>query len=116
MADLETIPNEVNIDHYGGDTLVLHIKIDPAVVSGRDWNGQVRSVRAHPKIEAEFKFIDTATGVDAVLESADVQRLSSRGPFSGVWDIQLSFAGDDPVTTIAQGSLKIMPDVTRTGA
>lgn len=113
MPNLETIPTEVNVEHYAGDTLTLHIKIDPLVVGGRTWSGQVRSRRTNRKIEAPFEFIPTATGVDAVLESEACQRLAARGEFIGFWDIQLSDNGDDPVTTICQGEMKILPDVTR---
>ena len=113
MADFDTRPTEVNIDHYGGDTLTIRVNVDAAVVAGRDWNAQVRNARTSQAIAATFSIVEDATGADVVLASADCRRLSERGKYSGFWDVQLSVAGGDPVTTLAQGELNIHPDVTR---
>lgn len=113
-SSVDTRPTEVDIDHYGGDTLTLHFTVDSAVVAGREWTGQVRSQRTSQKVEATFSFITTAGGADAVLSAADCKRLSSRGKFTGFWDVQLAVAGGlDPVTTLAHGEMRIHPDVTR---
>lgn len=113
MADFDTRPTEVNIDHYGGDTLTIRVNIDAAVVAGRVWNAQVRTARTSQAIAATFSIIEDGTGADVTLSSDDCKALSSRGRFTGVWDVQLSAAGADPVTTLAQGDLVIHPDVTR---
>ena len=116
MADssIDTRPTEVDIDHYGGNTLSLRFTIDSAVVAGRTYTGQVRSQRTAQKVEATFSFVTDATGANAVLASVDTQRLSQRGKFVGYWDVQLAEAdGGDPVVTLAHGELRIHPDVTR---
>lgn len=114
MADLSTMPQEVNVQHYGGDTLIIHIKIDTTLIAGRVFTAQVRSKAVVSKIDASFSVTVTATGADITLASVDCQRLSARGLYEGVWDVQLAPAGGgDPVTTLAYGGLLLNPDVTR---
>ena len=113
MADFDTRPTQVNIDHYGGDTLTIRVTVDAGVVAGRDWNAQVRATRTSQRIDATFTIIPDATGADVMLSADDCKRLSDRGKYAGFWDVQLSAAGADPVTTLAQGELAIYPDVTR---
>lgn len=114
MPDLDSRPQVINIDHYAGDTLTLHVTIDPTVVAGRDWKAQVRDRQESQRVDAEFLVIPSATGADVVLRSADCQQLARRGKYTGFWDVQLSFGGADPVTTLAYGKMTIFPDVTRT--
>lgn len=113
MPDLDSRPQVINIDHYAGDTLTLHVKIDPAVVAGRQWKAQVRSRPESQRLDAEFLIYENPTGADVVLESPDCQKLARRGEYTGYWDVQLSWNGDDPVTTLAYGKITIHPDVTR---
>jgi hypothetical protein len=104
----------VDIDHYAGDTLTLHVKVPAGVVAGRTWSAQVRSKRTSTKIEATFEIIPTSYGADIMLHTEDCQRLASRGKFVGFWDVQVAEAdGSDPVTTFACGELRLHPDVTR---
>lgn len=115
MPNIDSRPQVIDIDHYAGDTLTLHVKVPALVVAGRTWKAQVRSRSDSQKIEAEFDITETAEGADVVLLNADCQRLAKRGKFVGVWDVQLAEAdGSDPVTTLAYGELRIHPDVTRT--
>lgn len=116
MADFDTRPTEVNIEHYGGDTLPIYVRVDSAVVNGRDWNAQVRSARTSQKIDATMTVTPDATGAWVQLSAEDCKRLAARGVYTGYWDVQLSVAGADPVTTLATGELKIYPDVTRLDA
>lgn len=115
MADLSTLPQEANIDAYGGDTLTIHIKISVAEIAGRVFTAQVRSNNTAHKIDASFQVITTSEGADIRLLAADTKRLSSRGLYEGRWDVQLAMAGadPDPVTTLAYGDLRLHPDVTR---
>ena len=113
MSNLSTMPQEVNIEHYSQDTLVIHVKIDDEVIGGRVFNAHVRSQRTSRKIDAEFDVILTATGADLVLTGDQQTKLTGRGVYEGFWDVQLSDAGEDPITTLAQGSLTLNPDVTR---
>ena len=114
MADLSTIPQEVNIVHYGGDTLTLHINIAPELIGGREFRAEVRSKATLQRVDATFVVVLTAAGADIQLLSADCQRLSARGTYEGVWDVQLAMPdGGDPVTTLGYGELSIVPDVTK---
>lgn len=117
MPDLDSRPQVINIDHYAGDTLTLHVKIDPVVVAGRDWKAQVRARQDSQRVDAEFVILPSTLDpnvVNVVLRSADCQQLARRGKYTGFWDVQLSDGGADPVTTLAYGKLTIFPDVTRT--
>ena len=113
MSNLSTMPAEVNIEHYAQDTLVIHIKIDDEVIAGRVFNAHVRSQRTSRKVDAEFDVFLTATGADLVLTAEASAPLTKRGVYDGFWDVQLSDAGEDPITTLGQGSLTLNPDVTR---
>jgi hypothetical protein len=115
MPNIDTRPQVINIDHYAGDTLTLHIQVDSAIVAGRTWRAQVRSRPDSQKLEAEFDIVEETWGADVILLHADCQRLARRGKFTGFWDVQLAESdGSDPVTTLAYGELRIHPDVTRT--
>jgi hypothetical protein len=117
MTDLDTRPQVVNIDHYAGDTLTLHINIAPELIGGRTFKAQARSKRDSPRLDAEFEVRVEAWGADVILLHADCQRLAKRGKYDGFWDVQLAEAdGSDPVVTIAHGELRIHSDVTRTQA
>jgi hypothetical protein len=114
MSSIDTRPQLVDIDHYAGDTLTLHVKIDAALVAGREWAAQVRVRRTNLQPDASFSVETTVDGADITLSTADCQRLARRGRFTGFWDVQLYVPGrEDPVTTLAQGSLRIHTDVTR---
>lgn len=114
MADLSTMPQIVNVEHYGGDTLTIHLKVATEIIAGRVFSAQVRSKAVTAKVDAAFGVILTAAGADIVLSSADSRRLSSRGDYEGVWDVQLAMPdGSDPVTTVGYGEMLIHPDVTR---
>lgn len=114
MAILNTHPQVIDIEHYGGDTLTLHLTVPTEVIAGRVFSAQVRSKQGSPRLDATFQVILTPTGADIVLLADDCRRLANRGEYSGRWDVQLTEAdGTDPITTIAFGSLVIIPDVTR---
>lgn len=114
MPDLSTMPQQVNIEHYGGDTLPIHVKAPPEIIAGREFTAQVRGKAVASKVDATFSVILTAVGADIILSSEDCRRLSARGIYEGVWDVQLAMPGGlDPVTTLGFGDLIINPDVTR---
>jgi hypothetical protein len=115
MTDISTIPQEVNIDAYGGDTLTIKVKADPATIAGRVFSGQVRTKKASTKIDVTLVVTITGYGADLMLRSADSHRLTKRGPYEGFWDVQLAMPGGlDPVTTLGYGTLNLANDVTRT--
>jgi len=114
MPTLDSRPQVVNINHYAGDTLTLHVKAEAEFIAGRVWKAQVRSRRDSQRLDAEFLIYETAEGADVVLASADCQRLAKRGSYRGFWDVQLSETdGSDPVQTVAHGEMNILTDVTR---
>ncbi len=114
MPNIDARPQVIDIDHYAGDTLTLHIKVPAEGVGGRTWRAQVRARRESQKLDAEFKVYPEAWGAVIMLLNADSQRLAKRGRYVGFWDVQLSEAdGSDPVVTLACGELRIHPDVTR---
>lgn len=114
MSSISTLPQVVDIDHYAGDTLTVHITASAEVIAGRVFKAQVRASKAAGRVDAEFSVIVTAEGADIVLSSADSLELTRRGDYSGFWDVQLAMPdGSDPVTTVAYGELRLHLDVTR---
>jgi len=114
MTILNTLPQVVDIDHYAGDTLTIHIKATPEVIGGRVFTAQVRANKSSNKVDATFQVILNAEGADIVLLSADSRELTRRGDYEGFWDVQLAMAdGADPVTTLGCGILRLHSDVTR---
>jgi hypothetical protein len=132
MADINTIPKVVNITHYGGDTLTLQVLAPAELVAGLDWNAQVRPSRESDVIDGTFDITPPAVPngpayvvlqsevTSALVGAAAVVRVRAQDgslrmikQYAGVWDLQVSAAGDDPVTTLVQGSLTIQVDVTR---
>jgi len=115
MADLSTLPQVINIDAYGGDTLIIHITADSTTIAGRVFSAQVRAQTDATVVDATFSVVTTANGADIQLSAADAGRLSKDGLYEGFWDVQLApAAGGDPTTTLGYGDLRLHPDVTRT--
>ena len=115
MTLLSTLPQVVDVDHYAGDTLTMHVKISDELIGGRVFSAQVRKTKSSTKIDASFSvLLIPGTGADIVLASADGLELTKRGEYEGFWDVQLAPAGGgDPVTTLAHGELRLHLDVTR---
>lgn len=115
MSDISTLPQVVNIDHYSGDTLPINVNISDELIAGRTFFGQVRSSRGAAKIDATFTVILVpGTGAILQLSSAQCRALTTRGDYTGYWDVQLAEAdGSDPVQTLAMGELRMHQDVTR---
>jgi len=115
VSNLSTLPQNVNIDHYTGDTLVIHITIADEVIAGREFRAQVRSTREARTPDATFVVVlNPGVGADIMLTSADCLALTKRGDYEGFWDVQLAMPDwGDPVTTLAQGELRLHTDVTR---
>jgi hypothetical protein len=114
MAELSTLPQVIDIDAYGGDTLIIHIKADVTTIGSRVFSAQVRADPTATVIDASFTVATNAEGADIQLSAADAGRLSKNGMYEGFWDVQLApAAGGDPVTTLGYGALRLHPDVTR---
>lgn len=114
MSELSTLPQVIDIDHYAGDTLTVHIKISDEIIAGREFTAQVRASKAAQRVDATFEVILTEEGADIVLMSDDSRALTRRGNYTGYWDVQLAMPDhSDPVTTLAYGELRLHLDVTR---
>lgn len=114
MPKFDTRPTQVDIDHYAGDTLSIRVNVSSTVVANRSWRAQVRTNRTDPTAAAEFVCLPDSTGATVMLESVSCKALAALGVYKGFWDVQVAGVnGADPVTTFAQGTLTIHPDVTR---
>jgi hypothetical protein len=115
MTELNTLPQVVDVDHYGGDTLTIHVKASDEIIAGREFTAQVRKTKNATRPDATFLvYLRAGFGCDIVLASADCQELTRRGDYEGFWDVQLSMPGGlDPVTTLAHGEMRLHSDVTR---
>jgi hypothetical protein len=138
MADLSTIPEIVNITHLAGDTLTIRFQAPQSLITGKDWLGQIRANRQSDTVDATFVITpppDDTTPGTIVLPAAETARLAgtmgtlmtlrrttreaptptltSMMIYEGVYDVQISVDGSDPVTTLMMGTLKIELDVSR---
>ena len=133
MVTLSTIPDVVDVAHYGGDTLNIIVNAPSTVTDGMDWAAQVRPTRDGDIVDAEFTITPPPTGGGTAylqLSSVDVSRLIGTAPiirkrlptgliveakrYSGEWDCEVHHpTNPDPVRTLVQGKLTIEIDVTR---
>lgn len=134
MASLSTVPDVVDIDHYGGDTLTVRIDLpDEFTSAAMEWRAQIKGTREQTTPDAEFAITEPSgpgTPAFLVLSSEESGRLVGTGSivrvrakdgslrvirrYVGQWDVQVSGAGGaDPVRTLVQGAMKIEIDVTR---
>ena len=124
---LSTVPMVANIEHYGGDTLYVRVEVPAEFTTGKQWDAQVRRTRDAVDIDAVFDFqpgdtpdvmfmILPADVVSGLIEDYGVEaRVNGTMTirYLGEYDCQISEAGQDPVTTLVQGTLTLFPDVTR---
>ena len=131
MTTIDTTPQWVDIKHLVGDTLTIEVTAPASITDGKVWEAQIRSTRDAAVVDASFTITPPAvSGGPAYLElsAATTRALASLGTFlremkgtravsiqryTGEFDVQLSVAGSDPVTTLVQGSLTLDLDVTR---
>lgn len=113
MAKFDTRPQQIDIDHYGGDTLTIRVNATADIVDGREWQAQVRDKRRGGRVVANFTIAEDVDGATLTLTSEDCALLSDRGVFKGFWDVQVADPlNPDPTQTFATGYLNIHPDVT----
>lgn len=153
MADIDLVPEVVNVTGYAGDSIILDVVLDdPSVVAGATWKAHVKAARADVSPLETFTCTPTAEGVQIELTPAQTAGLggvpvgmaqplsgvrqesepqvsrstvgavstaspqplaavSSTELFTGEYDVQADVSGQ--VTTVVQGGLSIMLDVTR---
>jgi len=116
VATLTTVPDTVDIVHYGGDTLSIGVTAPAGFVAGRVWSAQVRDTRDAASAVADFTIVPGATEdqVTLLLPADTCRTLAAALESSYVWDVQVAPAGGgDPTQTLAQGAFKVTLDVTR---
>lgn len=132
MTDIDLRPKVMNLLAYAGDTVAFTVTIPWANAAGKDWKAQVRRTRDQAEPDAEFIITPPAGDGDpayVLLAAIDTKRLAGQAPavramsaagslaemrvYSGVYDVQISDGGSDPVNTLVQGSLTIELDVSR---
>ena len=132
MTDIDLRPKVMNLLVYAGDTVVFAVIIPWATAAGKTWKGQVRLTRDAAEPDAEFVITPPAAeggSAYVMMPAADTKRLAGQSPvvramssagslaemrvYAGVYDVQISDAGSDPVNTLVQGSFTVELDVSR---
>lgn len=131
MAVIDTRPDQVDIIHYAGDTLTIRVEAPASLTDGMTWLAQVKASRDSATVDAVFEITPPQTpggpaelvlpaavtaalgGTGQVLREMVAGTLAAIQRYQGEWDVQVSDNGLDPVKTLAQGTLTIELDVTR---
>ena len=121
---ISLLPESLNLSLYGGDGVELRLSVTDSLGMPIELTGtidaQIRSSRPNSEIITAFNtdITDPANGI-VILSLTGTQTESLHGDdaspmerFSGVWDIQWSPAGGEPVTLL-QGVVESSLDVTR---
>lgn len=117
---LSFIPQELNLILYAGDGAGIRFTItdssEEALPLTGDMKAQIRASRESPDpplVEFDVDSTDFADGI--VLLSVTGEQTHSliddNNKFVGVWDLQWTPTGDQPVTLV-QGNVECSPDVT----
>jgi hypothetical protein len=119
---ISLIPSELDLALYAGDGVSLIFTLNDGDGSPLNITGavtaQVRATKISDTIVAEFA-ADLSAGATGLVtlsltgdQTAELIEASSGNQFKGVWDMQWTKQGGEPVTVL-QGSLSCDPDVTR---
>jgi len=121
---ISLLPETLDLKLYGGDGVELRLTVTqtdgtPISLTGAI-NAQIRASRTNSATVADFEadltdgdsgvVLLSLTGVQTEALHGDPQFPSER--FTGVWDVQWTPAGAEPVTLI-QGGVESSLDVTR---
>lgn len=123
QGPISLLPQVQDLKFYGGDGVQLQLVVSTKAGTPVNLTGaivaQIRESRINPSVKASFATaITDAVGGIARLSLTGVQTASLHGSpnpiekFSGVWDVQWTPTGSEPVT-ILQGSVESSLDVTR---
>lgn len=116
-------PQSQDLKLYGGDGVALRLLVTNTLGVAIDLTGEIlaeiRQSRVNPSVAATFAadLTDAADGI-AVITLAGVDTAALHGDttpverFTGVWDVQWTPQGDEPVTII-QGNVESLLDVSR---
>ena len=120
---ISLLPETLDLKIYGGDGVRLKLIVsngvgDPINLAGTI-AAEIRESRVNPTAKATFAVdITDAAGGIAYISLTGAQTASLHGSpnplerFTGVWDVQWTPQGDEPVT-ILQGAVESSLDVTR---
>ena len=117
MPTISFIPQTLDLACYAGDGAAVRIVIsrsgEPIDVTG-DHEAQIRAKRLDPDPPIDTFSIDdsdAANGVLLLVLTGDQTAAFGDG-FTGVWDIQWTAEGAEPITLV-QGKITCVIDVTR---
>lgn len=114
-------PQILDLILYAGDGTSFNLTVtDPAKVAVPLTGSMIAQIRAErdspdpPSAEFDVDLTSFELGIAVLsLTGADTQSLvESDIPFKGVWDVQWTPEGGEPVT-LCQGSVECVPDVSR---
>lgn len=122
QAPISLLPETLDLKLYGGDGVQLRLVVTDSLGEPVNLTGaiaaQIRDSRVNPTPKVSFATqITDAEGGIAVISLTGVQTASLHGSagierFTGVWDVQWTPVGAEPVTII-QGAVESSLDVTR---
>jgi hypothetical protein len=119
---ISLVPSELDLALYAGDGVSLVFTLNdgngqPLNITGAV-TAQIRSTKQAVDAVADFA-ADLSAGATGIVtlslggqQTADLVEGSSGGKFNGVWDMQWTKQGGEPVTVL-QGAVTCDPDVTR---
>lgn len=117
---ISLIPSDLDLELYAGDGVELVLGLTDAAGQALNVTGvvlaQIRTTAADPAPTASFAadLSQGATG-KVILSLTGVQTaslVSGANKFAGVWDMQWTVTGGQPVTVL-KGKVTCEPDVTR---
>jgi hypothetical protein len=116
MPSISFIPQSLDIACYAGDGALVRLSVtqggNPLDVSGNH-EAQIRAKRLDTDPVDIFNIDDDEAFNGILIMSLTGEQTSGFGDgFKGVWDLQWTASGAEPVTLI-QGSISCVLDVTR---
>jgi hypothetical protein len=119
---ISLVPSELDLALYAGDGVSLIFTLNdgdgqPLNITGAV-TAQIRTTKQADVAQADFA-ADLSAGPTGIVtlsltgqQTADLVEGSSQSQFKGVWDMQWTKNGGEPVTVL-QGAITCDPDVTR---
>lgn len=119
---ISLVPSELDLALYAGDGVALIFTLNDGTGAPLNITGavtaQIRTTKQAADPQADFA-ADLSQGANGEVtltltgqQTADLVEGSSQTQFKGVWDMQWTKNGGEPVTVL-QGAVTCDPDVTR---
>jgi hypothetical protein len=122
QAPISLLPETLDLKLYGGDGVRLRLVVTNPQGGAINLDGtiaaQIRASRTNSTIRASFttEITDAPGGIAYIsltgAQTADLHSGGSVERFTGVWDVQWTPQGSEPIT-ILQGAVESNLDVTR---